>query len=337
MSLNIQHYLLLMLILLAQPAKAKRFLLPEDGIDVIGELTTVTTQYEDTLLDLARRHGLGFEDVVRANPGIDPWVPGEGTEVVMPTRYLLPPGPREGIVINLPELRLYYFPKPKNGAEPEVFTFPISIGRMDWGTPLGQTRVVSRVENPTWYPPKSIRDEHAADNRPLPRVVPPGPDNPLGNHALGLGIPGYLIHGTNRPAGVGMRVTHGCIRMFPEDIEDLFNRVPIETPVRIINQPYKMGWADGKLLMEAHLPLDEDRQEQRFGPTELTRLFVAVTQSRLVSVDWLRAEEIRSEALGIPGEISDGELVSDVAEEPLVSEVELTSEAEGLAQTLDGL
>ena len=336
MSLNIQRYLMVVLLVCGQSVEAEQFFIPEDGSDVIGELTTVTTRYEDTLLDLARRYGLGFEDVVRANPGIDPWVPGEGTEVTLPTRYLLPPGPREGIVINLPELRLYYFPKPAAGAQPEVFTFPISIGRMDWGTPLGRTKVVSRVVDPTWYPPKSIREEHAADNRPLPPVVPPGPDNPLGRHALGLDIPGYLIHGTNRPAGVGMRVTHGCIRMFPEDIEDLFNRVAVDTPVRIINQPYKMGWAEGKLLMEAHLPLDEDRQEQKFGPTELTRLFVAATQDRLVAVDWSKAEEIRSNALGIPDEISDGELVSDLPDEDSIADREFIPESGSVAQTLEG-
>ena len=296
-------------LVLAQASVAEELPLPPEGSDLIGTLRTIETRYEETLLEVARRHGLGFEDIVRANPHVDPWVPGEGTEVVLPTRYLLPPGPRRGVVINLPELRLYYFPAPKDGEAPMVFTFPISIGRMDWGTPLGETKVISKVTNPTWYPPKSIREEHAADNRPLPPIVPPGPDNPLGKHALRLSIAGYLIHGTNRPAGVGMRVTHGCIRMFPEDIADLFDRIPLNTPVRIINQPYKMGWNDGQLLMEAHLPLDEDREAQRFGPTELTRLFVAATQEQMVAVDWHRAEAIRAEALGVPHAISEGEIM----------------------------
>ena len=287
---------------------AEQFPLPLDGSSLVGEVRTVKTSQEDTLLDVARREGLGYEDIVRANPGVNPWLPGGGTEVVLPTRYVLPAVPWTGIVINLPELRLYYFPK---GDEPVVETYPISIGRMDWGTPLGRTRVISKVVDPSWYPPQSIRDEHAADNRPLPRVVPAGPDNPLGRHAMRLAIPGYLIHGTNRPAGVGMRVTHGCIRMFPEDIERLFEKVPLETTVHIINQPYKMGWGpQGELVMEAHLPLEEDRDNQRFGPTELTRLFVGATQERLVAVDWSRAEEIRAAAQGIPEPISVGELAA---------------------------
>jgi L,D-transpeptidase ErfK/SrfK len=281
---------------------AEQFPLPQNGGSVVGEVRSIITRHQDTLLDVARREGLGFEDIVRANPDINPWVPGEGSEVLLPTRYVLPAVPWEGVVINLPELRLYYFPK---DGESLVETYPISIGRMDWGTPLGQARVISKVVDPSWYPPQSIRDEHAADNRPLPRIVPAGPDNPLGRHAMRLSIPGYLIHGTNKPAGVGMRVTHGCIRMFPEDIERLFKMIPLETPVRIINQPYKMGWGhDGELVMEAHLPLEEDRDNQRFGPTELTRLFVGATQERLVAVDWSRAEQIRAAALGIPEPIS---------------------------------
>ncbi len=295
-------------ILAAATAAAEVFPLPVEGSSVVGEIRTVKTSQEDTLLDVARREGLGYEDIVRANPTVNPWVPGEGTEVVLPTRYVLPAAPWTGIVINLPELRLYYFPE---GGDPVVETYPISIGRMDWGTPLGRTRVISKVVDPSWYPPQSIRDEHAADNRPLPRVVPAGPDNPLGRHAMRLAIPGYLIHGTNRPAGVGMRVTHGCIRMFPEDIERLFERIPLKTPVHIINQPYKMGWGpQGELVMEAHLPLEEDRDNQRFGPTELTRLFVGATQERLVAVDWSRAEEIRAAAQGIPEPISVGELAA---------------------------
>ena len=290
---------------------AEEFLLPAEGYSVVGEVRSVFAQEEDTLLDVARREGLGFEDIVRANPDVNPWVPGEGTEVVLPTRYVLPAVPWEGVVINLPELRLYYFPKPTGDSAPTVETYPISIGRMDWGTPLGRTRVISKVVDPSWYPPKSIREEHAADNRPLPPVVPAGPDNPLGRHAMRLAIPGYLIHGTNKPAGVGMRVTHGCIRMFPEDIERLFGLIPLETPVRIINQPYKMGWSsEGVLVMEAHLPLEEDRDNHRFGPTELTRLFVGATQERLVAVDWALAEEIRAAARGIPDTISVGELTA---------------------------
>lgn len=280
--------------------------------DVVGEAVRVTTQYEDTLLDVARRYGLGYEEIVRANPGIDPWLPGEGTEVLLPTRFLLPDAPRRGIVINLPELRLYYFPPAKDGVD-RVVTYPISIGRMDWATPLGRTRVVAKAKDPTWYPPESIREEHAAENRPLPRVVPPGPDNPLGRYAMRLALPGYLIHGTNRPAGVGMRVTHGCIRMYPENIEELFREVPIDTPVHIVNQPYKMGWLDDTFYLEAHLPLDEDRINETIDLTALTRVYVAATRDRRAEVDWDQAEAVVGEALGLPVQISRQQGAADIA------------------------
>ena len=244
------------LLTLSTTCVAATYELPADGSGVIGSIATVTANHEDTLIDIARRHGLGYEDIRRANPDVDVWVPGEGTEVVLPTQYVLPPGPREGIVLNLAEYRLYYFAPARDGARRQVMTYPISIGRMDWETPLGVTRVISKVVNPTWYPPQSVRDEHAADGRSLARVVPPGPDNPLGKHAMRLDIPGYLIHGTNRPAGVGMRVTHGCLRMFPEDIDLLFPLIPINTPVRIINAPVKIGWQGNELVIEVHPALE---------------------------------------------------------------------------------
>ena len=241
---------------LASPAISATYDLPPEGEDVIGSVSTVIATFDDTLVDLARRHGVGYEDIVRANPDVNVWVPGDGTEIVIPTRYVLPAGPRRGIVLNLAEYRLYYYPEAADGETPVVMTFPISIGRMDWETPLGNTSVVAKVVNPSWYPPQSIRDEHAADGDPLPRIVPPGPDNPLGKHAMRLGLPGYLIHGTNRPAGVGMRVTHGCLRMFPENIEELFPLVDVKTPVRIVNEPVKMGWSGDTLVMEVHPVLE---------------------------------------------------------------------------------
>ena len=241
---------------LASPASAEVFELPPDGQDVVGALMTIKARDDDTLLDIARRHGLGYEDIVRANPGVDTWLPGAGTDIVLPMRYVLPPGPRQGVVLNLAEYRLYYYPPPSDGEAPVVMTFPISIGRMDWATPLGRTSVVAKVRNPSWYPPDSIRAEHAEQGDPLPRIVPPGPDNPLGDRAMRLGIPGYLIHGTNRPAGVGMRVTHGCIRMFPEDIRFLFEKLPVNTRVQIINEPVKVGWDGDLLVVEVHKTLE---------------------------------------------------------------------------------
>ena len=269
---------------------------------VVGENATIVAEHRDTFVALARRYDLGFEEIVRANPDVDPWLPGEGTEVVLPTQFVLPNAPRSGIVINLPELRLYYFP---DGEEGRLITHPISIGRMDWGTPLGLTAIQSKATNPTWYPPQSIRDEHAAENRPLPAVVPPGPDNPLGSHALRLSLPGYLIHGTNKPSGVGMRVTHGCIRMFPEDIEALFDSVPVGTSVRIVNQPVKLGHHESALYVEAHPPLPERIAEGSSALTELTRAFVAFAEEgQGDNFDWDLAEEAALTSRGIPEFIS---------------------------------
>jgi L,D-transpeptidase ErfK/SrfK len=307
-------------LLAAGPAFATSFELPSPDVEIVGEIQTTRTGAEDTLLDVARRHGLGYEDITLANPGVDAWLPGEGTEVTLPTRFILPAGPREGVVVNVAELRLYYYPKAKTGSTPVVVTHPISIGRMDWSTPVGMTRITAKVRNPTWYPPKSVRDEHAAEGHVLPRAVPPGRDNPLGEYAMKLDLPGYLIHGTNRPDGVGMRVTHGCIRMYPENIEALSAMVPVGTSVRIVNEPYKIGWSDGQLFLEAHPPLEEDAAARGSNLTRVTELYVAATRARPASINWYRTQKIFREAQGIPLGLSTSEpeylIVADEADEP---------------------
>ena len=275
--------------------------------DVVGEPQIILAKYEDTFIKLARRYNLGYEELVQANPSVDPWLPGEGTKVVLPTHFVLPKVPRQGIVINLPELRLYYYPDGESG---RVITHPISIGRMEWGTPLGRSEIVSKAHNPTWYPPESIREEHAAQNRPLPKVVPPGPDNPLGKHAMRLSLPGYLIHGTNKPSGLGMRVTHGCIRMFPEDIEALFENVPIGTPVRIVDQPYKIGWTNDGFYLEAHPPLEQIKTDDAWTMTALTRAFVLATEEgQGESFSWDLAEIVALKSLGVPEFVSSESLI----------------------------
>jgi L,D-transpeptidase ErfK/SrfK len=193
MPIMLRQALLLVCLGLPGIGVAAQYQLTDDD-DLIGEVTVVTARYEDTFVSLARTHNVGYEALRRANPGVDAWLPGEGTQIVIPSQLVMPRAPRRGIVINVAELRLYYFPDADGS---RVITHPISIGRMDWATPLGTTSVVSKVANPSWYPPESIRAEHAARNDPLPRIVPAGPDNPLGAHALRLGLPGYLIHGTN--------------------------------------------------------------------------------------------------------------------------------------------
>lgn len=212
--------------------------------DLVGQMRTHQTVFEDTLLDVARANDLGFVEIRAANPDIDPWLPGANERVVLPTAHLLPNAPRDGIVINLAEMRLYYFPEP--GGEPA--TYPIGIGREGWTTPTGSSQIVRKAEAPSWYPPDSIR----AERPELPAVIGPGEDNPLGDFALYLDWPAYLIHGTNRPWGIGRRISSGCIRMYPEDIAALFETVPLKTLVTVVDQPIKMGWVDGALYVEAH-------------------------------------------------------------------------------------
>lgn len=232
------------------------FRLPEQG-DIIGEYYTVTVENpEDTLIDIARRHNIGYEEIRMANPDVSLWVPGEGTEVVIPARYILPPAPREGVVVNLSELRLYYYPADKPGI---VETYPVSVGREEFATPVGITRTTVKVKDPAWAPPASMRREAAERGEPAPSIVPPGPANPLGRHAILLAMPSYLIHGTNRPDGVGMRVSRGCIRMYPEDIESLYERLPSGTQVNLMDAPFKAGWAaDGTLFVQSYPQLEEN-------------------------------------------------------------------------------
>ena len=247
---------------LEEPIARNRFVLEAPGQSVVGEPQIVFARDTDTFSDLAREYGLGYDELVDANPGVDPWLPGEGTAVLLPTQYVLPDVPRRGLVLNIASKRLFYFPAAVDelvdGHSQEVLTFPIGIGRVGWETPLGETKVVSRATDPTWYVPASIRKEHAEMGDPLPAVVPPGPDNPLGSHVLKLEMPGYLIHGTNQPYGVGMRVSHGCVRLYPENIELLFSLVDIGESVRIVNEPFLLGSLGGEHYFESHAPLEDD-------------------------------------------------------------------------------
>ena len=283
-------------------SRADAYPLPSQGESVIGEPAEVVAGHDDTLIDLARRHGLGFEEIVNANRGVDPWLPGEGTRIQLPKQRILPDTPREGIVVNLPEHRLYYYPPPKVPEPPIVITYPVSVGKMDWATPLGLTRIALKVRNPTWTPPESVRQEHLKNGEVLPKVVPAGPDNPLGLFAMRLAIPGgaYMIHGTNKPAGVGMQVTHGCMRLYPEDIEALFAMVPEGTPVRIINQPHKVGWRNGRLYGEAHPALEST--EARIIEPDLQSLLALVAQQAVLqsaTVEWTETEAVYTAASGM--------------------------------------
>lgn len=243
------------------PIVNDRFLLEYPGQRVVGEVQQIRARDEDTFVDIARAYNLGFDELIDANPGVDPWLPGAGTRIVLPTKFILPGDIRQGIVINLASKRLFYYLEPNAEGLRTVVTFPIGIGRSGWATPTGDTRITTRARDPAWYVPASVRKEHAEMGDPLPAVVPPGPDNPLGSHVLVLDMPSYLIHGTNKPAGVGMRVSHGCIRLFPEDIEFLYGEAPNGVAVRIVNEPLLFAWQDSELYLEAHPPLEDDERD----------------------------------------------------------------------------
>lgn len=236
--------------------------------EVIGETQITRVQGEDTLPDIARRFNVGYEELVRANPGVDPWLPGVGREIVVPTQFVLPKGAREGIVVNLAQLRVFYFPKEPKLKKGEVddglrtvITHPIGIGKIGWQTPEGSTKVTGKQKNPTWTPPVSVRKEHKENGDPLPARVPPGPDNPLGAYKLTLGWPSYLIHGTNKPYGVGLRSSHGCIRFYPEDIADLYDQIPVGTKVTVVNQPFVFGWHHGAMYAQAFPIFEDDERD----------------------------------------------------------------------------
>jgi L,D-transpeptidase ErfK/SrfK len=257
----------------------------------------VHTRGEDTLLDIARNHDLGYREMIAANPGVDPWLPGQGTEVVVPSVHLSPEAPADGIVVNLAEQRLYFFP---TGGE--RVSYPIGIGRAGWPIPIGTTEVVEKREAPTWYPTASARREEPT----LPETIPPGPENPLGTHALYLGWPRYLIHGTNEPYGVGRRVSRGCIRLYPEDILPLFEQVEFGTPVRVINDPVKLGWIGGRLFIEAHPPLSQESEtppEEALQSTptpELAARIAELAEDASGEVDWERVAAALRERRGVP-------------------------------------
>ncbi len=307
--------LLALLAGLAGTSRAAEYELVPDSPPVFGSVELLQAQFEDTLPDLARLFSLGWEEINRANVGIDPWLPGAGNVVTLPGRRILPPGPREGIVVNLPEHRLYYFPKPKKGELQKVITYPVSIGKMDWRTPLGQTQIVSKTKLPSWRPPESVRKEHAERGDPLPEVVPPGPDNPLGEYAMRLNIkPGaYLIHGTNNPLAVGMAVTHGCIRMYPEDIAALFPTVPVGTKVWLINEPVKVAYVDGELLLEVHPTVDAQGQSMEPDVELLSQHLDNALGSNTAAIHWDYAIQTLREARGIPTVVA---LAADVDPAP---------------------
>lgn len=287
---------------IAGQAAALTFPLPSPGEDVVGEVQVIKARYEDTFADIGKAYDLGYLEMVAANPGVDPWLPGAGRDIILPTRYVLPSGPREGIVINLAEYRLYYYPKGEN----VVYTYPLGIGREGWGSPITNTTITGKIPNPAWYPPKSILAEHAAEGDPLPSVVPAGPDNPLGPFKFKLGTPGYLIHGSPKKFGIGMRVSHGCFRMFNDNVLELAKMAPVGTKVTIMSEPYKFGISQGNVYLEAHEPLDDhgDPSVVDKHTLVLNSLLKREDVSAGYQLDWNLVREVVADEDGIPVEIA---------------------------------
>lgn len=304
---------------LPPPLTTREFIFDPQRDDVVGELQVIRANATDTFPDIARRFNLGFEELVNANPDVDPWRPGEGTEILLPTQFVLPDAPRTGIVVNLAAMRLFYFPPAQPGAPRRVVTHPVGIGRVDWKTPEGQTRIVSKAEAPTWYPTRSIRREHAANGDPLPAVVPPGPDNP--SHALRLGWPKYAIHGTNKPPSIGLRGTHGCLRLYPEDIARLYRDVPIGTVVRVVNQPTLFGWRGKDLYVQTYPVMEDDERDQNLVTQTALSAAIASSEARLEAGSEVRIDralladtlQLRR-ALALPLTASDLDLQAYLAE-----------------------
>ena len=293
------------------PVQTEKFVLAP-GQGVVGDVQVVKVLKGQTLTDIGRRFNVGYGEITRANPGVDPWIPPVGAAVVLPTQFILPDAPHRGIVVDLAAMRLFYFPRHARGEPQVVITHPVGIGRRGFVTPQGVTHVIWHEKNPVWVVPPSILAEHAKEGAPLPRVVGPGPENPLGRYALHLGWPGYLIHGTNKPVSVGFRVSHGCVHLFPEDIQQIFNIVPNGTEVRVVNQPYLFGWRDGRLYMVAYGPLQGDKRPwlkdwRRLLPTLLTRAERVELRRHGQKIDWARVARLVASPRGVPVPVSGNE------------------------------
>lgn len=275
------------------------------GTEIVGHLQKTRVGTDDTLPDIARRFDVGYEEMLLANPGVDPWLPGVGREVIVPTQFILPAAPHEGVVVDVAAMRIYYYPPHKKTEQSIVYTHPIGIGRVGWRTPEGTTKIVGRTKDPVWVVPKSVRAEHAENGDTLPAKVPAGPDNPLGQYLFRLSWPSYLIHGTNKPYGVGMRSSHGCMRLYPEDIAVFFDLIPIGTKVTVVNQPFLFGWRDGTLYFQAYAVMEDDSRDWNKNRQRLLSHLLHPKARKEISikdndVDWQRVGDLAHQPRAIP-------------------------------------
>lgn len=268
-----------------------------DDENMVGTIAAIDTRENDALPDIARHFGLGYNDISIANASVSPWTPKTGSRVVLPVQFILPDSPHKGIALNLANMRLFYYPKKQPS---KVYTYPVGIGRQGWSTPMGLTRIVAKNANPSWTVPESIQREHAKKGDSLPKVVGSGPDNPLGLYAMRLAIPGYLIHGTNKPYGIGMQISHGCVQMYPEDIEILFKKAAVGMPVRILHQPYLAAWHQGMLYLEAHEPLAKWAKNKVKLQKQIVKQLHKISDQKKAAIDWDKVERILQRSDGIP-------------------------------------
>ncbi|ESS72078.1 ErfK/YbiS/YcfS/YnhG family protein [Methyloglobulus morosus KoM1] len=276
---------------------------------LIGEIAAVESRENDTLPDIARHFGLGYNDITAANASVSPWTPAANSRVLLPLQFILPDAPHKGIVLNVANMRMFYYPKKERN---KVFTYPVGIGRDGWNTPMGMTSVAVKTPNPDWHVPPSIHREHAAKGHYLPSVVRSGPDNPLGFYAMRLAIGSYLIHGTNKPFGIGMQISHGCVQMYPEDIEVLFKKVSVGTPVRIVHDPYLTAWYGDMLYLEANEPLEKWSSSKPQLKKQVSKELRKIAKQHNATVDWGKVDKVIQRADGIPTPILVNS--SDVAE-----------------------
>ncbi len=293
MKLKLMYLLpLLLTIIYSNLVFALTFTLPPDG-NIVGSIQTTIVTENSSLSQIGRKFDVGLYEMIEANPHLDPWQPQPGSLAIIPTRFIVPDIHSDELVLNLAEMRIYYL----HTDQKTITTHPIGIGAKGGAaTPLAQGKIIDKKEQPIWTPPQSIRLMHLQQGNVLPEKVLPGPENPLGEYALRLSIPAYMIHGTNRPAGVGVRSSSGCIRLFPEDIKTLFYKVRIGTRVTIIHVPYKIGHLAKNIFLEAHNPLSEPYYQRGFNIQSL----IASPHTKDTNLNWHKISSIIEQAHGYP-------------------------------------
>lgn len=290
-----------LLLLTSTQVFATAYQAPPPQQSIIGHVRYDTAHYGDNVVKFAKHYDLGYNAIVNANPHLtmQRQFPS-GASVQIPTQHLLPNQPRQGIIINLPEMRMYYFPAGTNA----VYTYPIGIGKIGKTIPITKTSITRKATDPTWTPPDDIREFNLKENGiVLPQVMPPGPDNPLGPYAIYMRVPTYLIHSTIFPESVGKRASFGCIRMYERDIKEFFPSITSGIPVAIINDPVKLGWQNNRLFMEAHQPLEEHNREYDSSLPGIVHRISSSAQNQPVLVDWQLISYIAREHDGLPHEV----------------------------------